>query len=100
MENDIYLRNFKILKFIGVNFNYDHKMLKRNSINEIEVCKTPRIFIHPSFAVLIKDFRKSFKNFSINTDENIYLYLKGNLYFENCTFKRCSVWFENKNSDK
>lgn len=100
LENDIYRRNFKLLRFIGVDFHNlpaDKQMRKISSIN---LKQTPRIFIHPSSGVTIRELRNIFRKCCINFHSDLYLYLKGKVVFEQCKFKLISLFIDNQQEEE
>lgn len=104
LEHDIYYRNFLILQYCGVTFNpftmSMNEMRGILSVKELTYCSIkvqvhPKIFIHPTFGVLIKDLRSQLKNVHIDGKKEIAMVLKGRCLLENCTFSSTSLWLEN-----
>lgn len=102
-ENDIYHRNLLILKHCGVKYfssslsksmeNLQHSL---RVINDIPLLHTPRVFIHPSFGILIKDIRRKLNNVQFDEHSDFSLILKGKITLKDCTFGNVSLWIENK----
>ena len=102
-ENDIYVRNTFVLQHAGVNFtsNYFMRSLENlqespRVLEEIKLVACPRVFVHPSFAVLMKDIRGNLSNVTFEPESDIVLVLKGKIVLKNCRFGNVSMWIENK----
>lgn len=107
LEHDIYYRNYLMLKYCGVTFNpfaltiNEEKgvlSVQQLSLSAIKIDMHPKIFLHPSFGILIKDIKSHIRNIKIDGRKDIALVLKGKCEIENCTFSSTSLWLENNSS--
>ncbi len=105
-ENDIYRRNYALLKHCGVKFStheeqksFDELVDSKRQIHDFSLSYCPRIFIHPSFGVFINDIRKQLYNVDFDITFDFTLVLKGSIRLSNCSFGSVSLWLENKNEE-
>ena len=105
VENDIYYRFFKTLKYCGINFfaKNQRKISDEESysksfqvlLSNIMVKYAPKIMIHPSTAMFISDFKDVFKNVTFDLSDDLAMRIKGPVQFSNCSFTSLSLWIEN-----
>lgn len=106
-ENDIYLRNFMLLKHCGMTYKSQNLSRSLENIEEsdrlvekIRLVPVPRIFIHPSFGVLVKDIRESIKNLTLDGNGDLVLVLKGKINLNNCYLNNVSLLIDNCDKTK
>lgn len=106
-ENDIYHRNLILMRYCGVQHTSENlsRSLERledseRSIEDIKLVMTPRIFIHPSFGVLVRDIKKAFDKVSFDVNGDFALILKGKIRLVNCDFNNVSLWIQNNHESR
>ncbi len=105
-ENDIYRRNYSIMKYCRTKFtphkesvSFQELVENKREIRDLHLPYCPRIFLHPSFGVFIDDIRQRLQNITFDISYDFTLVLKGNVILDNCTFGSASLWIENKSKD-
>lgn len=108
-ENDIYYRNFKLLKYCGIEFVQNTRKISNEEefskqknvlLSNLYVKYTPKLLILPSFGMFIKEIKENMVNIKIDLTQDLAIFLKGKLSFENCYFSSLSLWIENKSNEK
>jgi UDP-sugar pyrophosphorylase len=106
-ENDLYYRNLTMLRYCGVQHSSENlsRSLERledseRSIENIKLVMTPRIFIDPSFGVLLRDIKKALERVSFDANGDFALILKGKIRLVNCDFNNVSLWVQNNDPTK
>lgn len=106
-ENDIYLRNFMLLKHCGMSYKSANLSRSLENIEEsdrfveqIRLVPVPRVFLHPSFGVLVKDIKAAIKNLTLDGNGDLVLVLKGKINLNNCYFNNVSLTIDNCDKTK
>lgn len=106
-ENDIYLRNFILLQYCGLKFTSKNLSQSLENIEESDRCleqiklpPVPRIFLHPSFGVTVKDIKEAVKGLTIDGNGDAALVLKGKISLTNCFLSNVSLWIDNCDNEK
>lgn len=106
-ENDLYFRNLTVLRYCGVEHSSENlsRSLQKledseRSIEDIKLVMTPRVFIDPSFGVLLRDIKKAIERVAFDANGDFALVLKGRIRLVNCDFNNVSLWVQNNDPSK
>lgn len=101
-ENDIYYRNYQLLNYCNsmqethpVRSKSVHSDDQQYEVEGIRLKRTPKIVLHPSFGVLIKDVQRNWVGTKFDRVDKTAMFVKGKVKFVNCKFDNSSVWIEN-----